>query len=69
MEQRKAYYGVRGKRMLQKMDLPYIDSLYESLQADVANEINEKNKKSPFLAYLPPIKYMESILLLLLPTA
>lgn len=44
------------QRMLQKMDLPYIDSLYESLQADVANEINEKNKKSPFLAYLPPIK-------------
>ena len=44
------------KRMLQKMDLPYIDSLYESLQIDVANEINEKNKKSPFLAYLPPIK-------------
>ena len=42
--------------MLQKMDLPYIDSLYESLCADVANEINEKNKKSPFLAYLPPIK-------------
>ena len=44
------------QRMLQKMDLPYIDSLYESLCADVANEINEKNKKSPFLAYLPPIK-------------
>ncbi len=44
------------KRMLQKMDLPYIDSLYESLCKDVANEINEKNKKSPFLAYLPPIK-------------
>lgn len=44
------------QRMLQKMDLPYIDSLYESLQTDVANEINEKNKKSPFLAYLPPIK-------------
>ena len=42
--------------MLQKMDLPYIDSLYESLCTDVANEINEKNKKSPFLAYLPPIK-------------
>ncbi len=44
------------KKMLQKMDLPYIDSLYESLCTDVANEINEKNKKSPFLAYLPPIK-------------
>ena len=44
------------QKMLQKMDLPYIDSLYESLCADVANEINEKNKRSPFLAYLPPIK-------------
>lgn len=44
------------QQMLQKMDLPYIDSLYESLRADVANEINEKNKKSPFLAYMPPIK-------------
>ena len=44
------------QKMLQKMDLPYIDSLYESLQTDVANEINEKNKRSPFLAYLPPIK-------------
>lgn len=44
------------QRMLQKMDLPYIDSLYESLCTDVANEINEKNKRSPFLAYLPPIK-------------
>ena len=44
------------KRMLQKMDLPYIDSLYESLCKDVADEVNEKNKRSPFLAYLPPIK-------------
>lgn len=43
-------------KMLQKMDLPYIDSLYESLCKDVANEVNEKNKRSPFLAYLPPIK-------------
>ena len=44
------------QKMLQKMDLPYIDSLYESLCKDVADEINEKNKRSPFLAYLPPIK-------------
>ena len=43
-------------KMLQKMDLPYIDSLYESLCKDVADEVNEKNKKSPFLAYLVPIK-------------
>ena len=43
-------------KMLQKMDIPYIDSLYESLRKDVADEVNEKNKTSPFLAYLPPIK-------------
>ena len=44
------------KRMLQKMDLPYIDELYESCCKSVADEVNEKNKTSPFLAYLPPIK-------------
>ena len=44
------------QKMLQKLDLPYIDSLYESLCVDVANEVNEKNKRSPFLAYIPPIK-------------
>ena len=44
------------KRMLQKMDLPYIDELYESCCKTVADEVNEKNKKSPFLAYLVPIK-------------
>ena len=38
------------------MDLPYIDSLYDSLCKDVGNGVNEKNKTSPFLAYLPPIK-------------
>ena len=42
--------------MLQKMNLPYIDSLYESCCKSVADEVNEKNKKSPFLAYLVPIK-------------
>ena len=44
------------KKMLQKMDLPYIDSLYESCCKSVADEVNEKNRKSPFLAYLVPIK-------------
>ena len=44
------------QKMLQKMDLPYIDSLYDSLCKDVGDEVNEKNKTSPFLAYLPPIK-------------
>jgi len=42
--------------MLQKMDLPYIDDLYESCCKTVADEVNEKNRKSPFLAYLVPIK-------------
>ena len=44
------------KKMLQKMDLPYIDSLYDSCCKSVADEVNEKNRKSPFLAYLVPIK-------------
>lgn len=44
------------KRMLQKMNLPYIDNLYESACKTVADEVNEKNRKSPFLAYLVPIK-------------
>ena len=44
------------KYMLQKMNLPYIDSLYESCCKDVADAVNEKNRKSPFLAYLVPIK-------------
>ena len=44
------------KYMLQKMNLPYIDDLYESCCKDVADSVNEKNRKSPFLAYLVPIK-------------
>lgn len=44
------------KYMLRKMNLPYIDSLYESCCKDVADGVNEKNRKSPFLAYLVPIK-------------
>ena len=44
------------KRMLQKMNLPYIDDLYESARKTVADEVNEKNRKAPFLAYLVPLK-------------
>ncbi len=44
------------QKMLQKMNLPYIDSLYESACKTVADEVNEKNRKSPFLAYLVPLK-------------
>lgn len=62
VEQRKSKYDKPNEtkesvqKMLQKMDLPYIDSLYESLCKDVGDEVNEKNKVSPFLAYIPPIK-------------
>lgn len=44
------------KKMLQKMNLPYIDDLYESACKTVADEVNEKNRKAPFLAYLVPLK-------------
>ena len=44
------------QRMLQKMNLPYIDALYETSCKNVADEVNEKNKSSAFLAYLVPIK-------------
>lgn len=44
------------KRVLQKMNLPYIDELYESSIKTVSDEVNEKNRKSPFLAYLVPVK-------------
>ena len=39
------------------MDLPYIDSLYESCCESVANsEVNERNMRSPFLAYMTTVK-------------
>ena len=44
------------KHMLQRMNLPYIDDLYESACKTVADEVNEKNIKAPFLAYLVPLK-------------
>lgn len=44
------------KKMLQIMDLPYIDDLYDGCCQDVANEVNEKNRKAPFLQYLTIIK-------------
>lgn len=37
------------QRVLQMMDLPYIDSLYESCVKSVNDEANEKNRKAPFL--------------------
>lgn len=44
------------QKMLQEMDLPYLDDLYENQCKIVADEVNEKNRKSPFLAYLVPVK-------------
>jgi hypothetical protein len=44
------------KRVLQFMNLPYIDDLYESACKTVADEVNERNRKAPFLAYLVPLK-------------
>ena len=44
------------QRLLQMMNLPYIDSLYETCCQDVANEVNEKNRKAPVLQYLVIVK-------------
>ena len=44
------------KRMLQMMDLPYIDELYESCCKTVADEVNESNRKSPFIMMLTCLK-------------
>lgn len=44
------------QRVLQFMNLPYIDSLYESICKNVADSVNEKNKKSSFAAYIVPLK-------------
>lgn len=44
------------QRLLQMMNLPYIDELYESCCKDIANEVNEKNRKAPILQYLVIIK-------------
>ena len=44
------------QRVLYKMDLPYVDSLYESQKTIVANSVNEVNKKSPFTSYIVVIK-------------
>lgn len=44
------------KRALMLMDLPYIDDLYDSCCRSVANEVNEKNRKSPFLQMVTILK-------------
>lgn len=44
------------QKMLQKMDLPYIDSLYKAQCKIVADASGEKNRHSVFAAYLVPVK-------------
>ena len=44
------------KRVLRMMDLPYVDSLYESACESVSNEVGEKNRSAPFLQYITMIK-------------
>lgn len=44
------------KKVLRMMDLPYIDDLYESCVKSVSDEVNEKNRKSPFLQMITILK-------------
>ena len=44
------------QRMLLKMDLPYIDSLYQSQVKNVADASSEKNRHSAFAQYIVAIK-------------
>lgn len=41
--------------MMKSMDLPYIDDLYESCCKSVADDVNEKIKRSPFMQMLTAI--------------
>lgn len=47
------------QKMLRKMDLPYIDSYYNSVRESIRSDLNEKNRTSPFLAYIPGIKSLQ----------
>lgn len=42
--------------VLQKMNLPYLDEVYENQCKIIADEVNEKNRTSPFLQYITMIK-------------
>ena len=48
------------QKVLRLMDLPYIDSLYESSIATVQNKIGEVTKTSPFLHYITCLKSLPS---------
>ena len=45
-----------AQRMLLKMDLPYIDSLYQAQVKNVADASSEKNRHSAFAQYIVAIK-------------
>lgn len=44
------------KRVLHLMDLPYINSFYESCVKDATDGMKEKNRRSPFATYITAIK-------------
>ena len=44
------------QKMLKKMDLPYIDALYKKCVKNVADDVGEHSKSSPFLSYLTQVK-------------
>lgn len=44
------------QRLLQMMNLPYLDEVYEGCCRDVNNEVGELNRKAPILQYLTIIK-------------
>ena len=43
-------------KLLQLMNLPYIDKVFNSCVEDVENSVGQKNRKSPALQYLVIIK-------------
>ena len=44
------------QRVLQMMDLPYIDTLYEDCEKGAYDAIKERNRRSPFATYITCIK-------------
>lgn len=44
------------QRVLQKMDLPYIDKLYRNTVKNINDNVGERGRTSPFLSYIVQIK-------------
>lgn len=44
------------QKVLRLMDRPYLDEVYESACSTVSNDVNELNRKSPWLQYIVMIK-------------